>query len=164
LPEPVSNWQKLRRLNYSQWAVIACSPFVLWLNWHRLRGGGYQKTLELIPAVADSGAPAEQQLLQAQETAYALSVALKFGPWKPRCLLRSLALCWFLARRGIPYDIRIGVPGDKRMTGPDREVDFSAHAWVEHGGVVLNDRADIAAEFSIFEETRRSGFSRENRE
>ena len=83
----------------------------------------------------------------AQDTAYALAVAIKFGPWWPKCLLRSLALGWFLARRGIPFELRIGVPGSGVA---DRAVDFTAHAWVEVEDVVLNDSQDVAEKYQAF--------------
>ena len=108
---------------------------------------------------SNPGMSVKQQLARAQETSYALSVAVKFGPWRPKCLLRSLALGWFLARQGIAFEIRIGVPAGVVAAGP---IDFSAHAWVEFDGVVINDREDIAGDYATFD--RRSGFSRENRE
>ena len=52
------------------------------------------------------------------------------------CLDRSLVLHWLLVRRGIGSELRIGV---------DREDDFlKAHAWVECGGLVLGNPAEIA--------------------
>ena len=147
MPEQTSNWQKLLGLKRSQWVVILQAPFVLLLTWSRLRAGGFQQTLAKIHPQPNPGRSAQQQLARAQETSYALSVAVKFGPWRPKCLLRSLALGWFLARQGIPFEIRIGVPAGQAATGP---VDFTAHAWVEHAGVVLNDKEGVAGEFTPF--------------
>ena len=83
--------------------------------------------------------------------AFALSVAIKVGPWWPKCLLRSLTLGWLLSRRGIPFVIRIGVPVDTVAAKTKHSGDFQAHAWVEHAGIVLNDRQDIASDFSTFQ-------------
>jgi hypothetical protein len=46
------------------------------------------------------------------------------GPWRNRCLHRSVAACLVLRRLGVPAVLRIGV----RIAG-GREVE--AHAWVE---------------------------------
>lgn len=135
----------------SQWRVILVAPYVLLLSWIRLNSSGYQGALGRIVPKSGSGMSAAEQLMLGKETAFALSVAVKFGPWWPRCLLRSLALGWFLARLGVPFEIRIGVPAGKGLSLADGPVDFSAHAWVEHDGVVLNDRKDIARDFVAFE-------------
>ena len=95
--------------------------------------------------------PAEEQLSVARDTAYALAVAVKYGPWRPLCLLRSLTLGWFLGRRGICFELRIGVPGGKPVSSPTGNPDFTAHAWVEYAGTVLNDKPDIASEFAAFD-------------
>jgi hypothetical protein len=55
-----------------------------------------------------------------------------------------------LGRKGIPFELKIGVPAGQSDTGAGGTLDFNAHAWVEFEGVVLNDRADIADEFSAF--------------
>ena len=151
MAEQTSNWHKLTHLKRSQWVVIVQSPFVLLLTWIRLRRGGYQKTLDHIVTGPEPVLPPEKQLTMAKEVTFALAIAIKAGPWRPQCLVRSLALGWFLARRSIPFCIRIGVPHEKFNTGENGEVNFSAHAWVEHAGVVLNDRQDIAEQFSAFD-------------
>jgi Transglutaminase-like superfamily len=46
-------------------------------------------------------------------------------PSDTRCLARSLVLMRLLAKRGVPASLVIGVA---------TEPEFSAHAWVEHGG------------------------------
>ena len=50
-------------------------------------------------------------------------------PIEPRCLLDSISLVRFLARRNLPSNIVFGVTGDP----------FSAHCWVQDGTLVLND-------------------------
>jgi hypothetical protein len=59
------------------------------------------------------------------------------------CLRRSIALGKLLTRRGLSAAIRIGVTHDGR--------DFRTHAWLEHGGRVLNDTADVAARYRPFD-------------
>jgi transglutaminase superfamily protein len=53
---------------------------------------------------------------------------------KNTCLHRSLALWWLLGRRGLASQIRIGT---RRRHGR-----FEAHAWVERGGMVVNDSGE----------------------
>jgi hypothetical protein len=146
-----SNWQKIADLDASQWLVIFQSPFVLLLTWVRLHRSGVQKTLAQIDAVPDLAISPTSQTNLAIKTAFALAVAVKAGPWRPRCLLRSLALAWLLSRRGIPCVIRIGVPVGKGSLHAKDPDGFSAHAWVEHAGIVLNDRQDVATQFSAFD-------------
>lgn len=59
---------------------------------------------------------------------------------RPNCLPRSLSLWRMLRRRGIAAVVRIGA----RMS--ERRLD--GHAWVEVGGVVVNDRPDVATQFT----------------
>lgn len=150
MTERITTAQKLLALKRAQWFVILRAPFVLLVTWRRLRKYGYQHTLRMIPPVP-GGLSGEEQMLRAKDTAYAFAVAVKFGPWWPKCLLRSLALGWFLARGGVPFQLRIGVPSGQARLHMDSPVDFSAHAWVEHAGVVLNDRKGVAGEFAAFE-------------
>jgi hypothetical protein len=146
-----SNWQKIADLDASQWLVIFQSPFVLLLTWIRLRRGGFQKTLGQIDTGPDSGISAQRQALLARKTAFALAVVVKAGPWRPQCLVRSLALSWLLSRRGIPCVVRIGVPVGGDSLHAEGSDGFRAHAWVEHAGIVLNDRQDVATQFSAFD-------------
>jgi hypothetical protein len=56
---------------------------------------------------------------------------------KSTCLRRSLVAWWVLRWRGIPSELRFGVNVEE------------GHAWVEHHGVVVNDRPDIASRYRI---------------
>jgi len=64
------------------------------------------------------------------------------APWRANCLTRSLVTWWLLGRAGVVGDLRIGV----RQS--DQGLDF--HAWIEADGLVINDRSDIADEFTPF--------------
>ena len=147
----------LRRLTLWQWQVLLIAPVVFLLTWLRLRRGGYAGAVAAVrrpqhtnpPATPTATATATARL--AQEIAYALAVAAKYGPWWPQCLVRSLALGWLLARKGVPFEIRIGAASAKPVFNAGGTVDFSAHAWVEHDGVVLNDAPDVATRFTPFD-------------
>lgn len=59
---------------------------------------------------------------------------------RPNCLPRSLSLWRMLRRRGVDAVVRIGAKmSERRLDG---------HAWVEVGGHVINDRPDIAKDFT----------------
>jgi hypothetical protein len=153
LIKPGSKLSKLRKLNARQWQVLLASEFILPMAELRLRTGGFKKAMAWAasPDASESGLEPAGELGLARETAFALAVGANYGIWKPRCLTRSLALGWFLRRRGIPFDIRVGVPSGKGFLDSGEAPDFTAHAWVETQGVVLNDRDDIASEFSPFD-------------
>jgi hypothetical protein len=53
----------------------------------------------------------------------AVSRGLRIGPWRPRCLLRSLVLYRMLREQGDTAELIIGLKG--------RAVTSDAHAWVE---------------------------------
>ena len=121
------------------------------MTWIRLHRNGYQKTLDHINRLSGSVVPPGKQAEVATETAFALAVAIRIGPWRPLCLTRSLTLAWLLKRRGIPFVLRIGVPRGTTMGQVGNPVAFSAHAWVEHAGIVLNESQDVALRFSAFD-------------
>lgn len=146
--ESAGKWARLGRLSGWQWRVLLGTPVLLLLTRHRLGRLGYRETLRRASPDADSGRPPSEQMQDARDAAYAVAAAVKYGPWRPRCLLRSLTLGWFLGRRGIPFEIRIGLPEGARPAS----LDFDAHAWVEHAGEVLNDREDVAQQYRVFRE------------
>lgn len=72
----------------------------------------------------------------------AVNIAARHMPYPATCLTRSLLMNWLLHRRGVPSDLRIGV----RITNGT----LDAHAWVEVGGVPVNDRPDVVGQFMPF--------------
>ncbi|MFQ6029176.1 MAG: lasso peptide biosynthesis B2 protein [Dehalococcoidia bacterium] len=56
------------------------------------------------------------------------------------CLQRSLALCLWMQRKGYQPLIRIGIRRDNPQ--------LDAHAWVECGGIVLNDDPNLSASYA----------------
>ena len=60
------------------------------------------------------------------------------------CLTRSLLLRWLLRRYGTASDLRIGV----RFEGGE----LRAHAWVELGGIPVNDRPEVVAQYAAFDQ------------
>ncbi len=91
-------------------------------------------------AGAEEGRSRVRAAVRTSEIVHAIAV---LGPFRANCLHRSLTLCCLLRARGIPGDLRVGVT---KASGQ-----FEAHAWVEHLGRVLNDRADVAVRFPSFD-------------
>ncbi len=75
---------------------------------------------------ARTGAEPEVAHLVATRLGWAVQKALALLPGDTRCLVQSLVLTALLARRAIPSTLVIGVA---------RGGTFTAHAWVECGGV-----------------------------
>ena len=90
-----------------------------------------------LPVETDGGTSASPPLTIHQweeiaEAVWSIEVAHRH-PFKwARCLQVSLALVWWLESKGIETRLKIGVRKDG--------AELKAHAWVEYGGRVLNDR------------------------
>jgi hypothetical protein len=121
---------KLVRLSRTEWVeLIQAQLALLWaqlLVWTRPTG-------KLIASSTSSNAePAGELDPRAYRLALAVGRAAEHGVFRPLCLVRAVALNRMLEARHIRGSrIRIGV---RRVNG-----EFTAHAWVEHGDVVLGD-------------------------
>lgn len=93
--------------------------------------------------------PAADAMEVSRRLAWIVEVVARRGPWPANCLQRSVVLWWFLRRRGISSEIRIGVRRRPATASGSQGLDF--HAWVELDGVVLNDRSDIRGRFATFD-------------
>jgi hypothetical protein len=93
--------------------------------------------------------PDARSLDEARRLAWVVDGTARRGPWRANCLQRSLVLWWFLLRRGVNSEIRIGVRRRPGVPAGSRQLDF--HAWVESQGRVLNDRANIRDVFATFD-------------
>lgn len=72
-----------------------------------------------------------------------LPIAMRYCPGSRKCLERSVALHALLRRAGIPSELRIGIG----TTDPKVE----AHAWIEVAGIPVNDSADVAQRYKVFD-------------
>lgn len=85
--------------------------------------------------------------------ARAVRRAAQYGVFRPRCLVRSVALHRLLERRGVVGSrIRVGV---RREQGR-----FEAHAWVELDGRVLGDTPSHTSGFTRLLDVRPARVSR----
>lgn len=62
---------------------------------------------------------------------------------RTNCLERSLVLWWLLRRRGIASELRVGARKNTHK--------FEAHAWVECGGIVVEEAAENHLHFAPFD-------------
>ena len=134
--------EKVKKLSWFEWRVILAATFMLPVCSLYLRFLGLVRTQERLCSspVRPSGLSAEDELATALQIARAVDLAALYGLYRANCLKRSLVLCWFLRRRGINFDLRIGADlADGAL---------HAHAWVEHAGVLLNDSVDVAERFA----------------
>ncbi|MGQ0704426.1 MAG: lasso peptide biosynthesis B2 protein [Gemmatimonadales bacterium] len=115
---------------------------------HRPVGALVQVVNSRPPSATDA------DIVKARDWALAVSTATRYGLFRPKCLVRSLALVRLLDRAGIHgARIRAGVQLHQDQ--------FTAHAWVELGDIVLSDPDGYVARFEpwadlrVFEELSR---------
>ncbi len=118
--------------NRAQWRHFGAALVLLPRIDLRLRRLGYAATREWIDSEAAKAFKplvSPDEMAFCRETAVAVSVAGRRTLWRTSCLRQALALRYFLGRRGIETELRIGVRGGQG--------EFAAHAWVEKNGAVL---------------------------
>jgi hypothetical protein len=104
--------------------------------------GGFQRVMEQAPVATRCGAEAwtRDDLKRARWYAGWLETASRYHVVRARCLHRSLALHRWLRQEGLPCELRIGVRKDGE--------ELQAHAWIELGGHVVNDKPHQVATFA----------------
>lgn len=125
-----------RRLSRRDRLAIVESAFLLAATTILLRIAGWQGVQRRIHVAGRAGG----ELSPARLALLFHAVARRLPV---RCLSRSLALRWLLARHGYASELRIGV----RRSGAE----LAAHAWVEHAGEVLNDAAGVRRDYATLE-------------
>jgi hypothetical protein len=113
-----------------------------------LRLFGFRRWKELIekfslPARLSQSLPADMQRERALRAVRAVRSVELHGPANPNCLERSMTLWWMLRRNGVDGELHIGA---RKQGGR-----FEAHAWVELGGQVLNDGAEVHQHYARFD-------------
>ncbi len=103
-----------------------------------LRVVGFRRLIRQ-PAALTEGSASPDALYRAERYARWLAIASRHHVVRARCLQRSLVLHHWLCRDGLPNRLRIGV----RKGGGA----LQAHAWVEIGGIAVNERPAALATF-----------------
>ena len=136
-----SRLTQLRALSRAQQLTLVAAWIWLPLFWLGLRVMGlprFQAWLLKTPVQSTRALT----LPDIQALGEAVNIAARYTPFRATCLTRSILLGWLLLRRGVPSDLRIGV----RLT----KGALDAHAWVECGGVPVNDSPDVGSQFAPF--------------
>jgi hypothetical protein len=102
-----------------------------------------QEMLLRLPTRSSSVADAVAEIDRVWTTERMVRVAVRYNHLWTNCLKQSLVLWILLRSQGIVSELRIGVQRESNK--------FSAHAWVEYQGVVLNDTDDVRQRFQAFD-------------
>jgi hypothetical protein len=132
LGRPPGIWMTLRvaHIVAKAWLSLKLTPIARLMDrLRRLRARGLTR-----PRMAQIEAPSDDVLAVAVQ----FNRARRVVPIDTVCLLDSLALVNFLARRGLFAHLVMGV-----KLNP-----FAAHCWVQHQDVILNDVFDRASAFT----------------
>ena len=92
----------------------------------RIRAGRLEQALRELRDISRLARKSQAQCIDASRSFHACR---RLVPVQPRCLVDSLALRMFLARRRLDADLIFGVQNEP----------FLAHCWVQSGSLILND-------------------------
>ncbi len=138
-----------RRLSWSQRTVLSQAFVLLPVTALALRALGLARVQEILARLGSDtsrgGRSTTESVEKARELAGMIDVVARHGILRANCLQRSVLLWALLRGRGIDAELRIGA-----QQSPDRPVPLF-HAWVEFGGAVLNDRADVRQRYVTFD-------------
>ena len=138
-------WREAWRLDFLQWRYLLASLVLLPVIDISLRRVGYKRTLLWLSQRVQRAEVKINRLDApdvASKIARMVSLAGRRGPWPTTCLRQALLLWFFLARRGLVAELRLGV--EKSADG-----DFAAHAWVERDGHVLIGGEDVQQRYVV---------------
>lgn len=110
-----------------------------------LKSVGFARTVRWIRRRTDRALERGGDPAAIESVAHAVALAAALYPGRALCLEQSLALYYLLRRAGIDARLRLGV----------QPYPFSAHAWVEYGGVPLNDFPEHVRHFVALPEAVR---------
>ena len=137
-------YHTLSELSAAERSLLICALWLLPVVTIALRVKGLRFTQDLLTlAFRSPRSNSEPISSQIWTTVRMVKTAAKYyQPWA-NCLKKSLVLWILLRDRGIISEIRIGVQRESTT--------FSAHAWVEYQGIVLNDSDDVHQRFQAFD-------------
>ena len=144
----LENWRRFRTRSPEDRRLILRAALILPITEIGLRFFGFRRWKELIEKFSLSTRPPRTLPISAQRewagrTVRAVRSAELHGLTKPNCLERSMTLWWMLRREGIEGELHIGA---RKQCGK-----FEAHAWVELGGLVLNDDVEVHQHYARFD-------------
>ena len=147
----METWRRFCRLNGYSRGVALEAAIALMATSIGLRLAGFRPWKALLvwfapsrTAAIDSADPrAAAALDSARAIARLEQAAARRLFFRTNCLEQSLVLWWLLKRRGLDGEMRFGA---RKEAGR-----FEAHAWVEVGGVALNNAGEGHLHFVPFE-------------
>jgi hypothetical protein len=145
LASATHKWRTFSQLSGFERGTLVEAFAGLVVTWLGLRLAGFRRwrrVLEwLVPAPPGSLTSCSVEC--ARTVARMESAAARNLFFRPNCLERSLVLWWLLGRRGIAAELRIGARKDAQK--------LEAHAWVECGGVVIDEPEETHLHFVPFD-------------
>lgn len=132
---------QLRRLSRAERRVLAQALVLLPLACVGLKMAGLKRTQSFLSSRAGRGPSALP--IDPRVVARMVSIAQRHGPCRVRCLAAAVTLQSILHRAGIDAELRLGV---RKHHGR-----LEAHAWIEHEGTPLMERADVGLRFAAFD-------------
>jgi len=144
----MGKWGKFRALSNRDRLKLVLYSLLLPLMDIGLRFLGYQRLRGFLgahPRILPKYEGSEIDAIEASKNISTLvTVASKYGLYHATCLRRSLFTWWWLRRRGIQTELRIGI---KKLDGQ-----LYAHAWIKLGDEIINDSIDIERNYSAFKD------------
>lgn len=142
-------WERLRRFSAlpksARMVFLRAAVLLPWVA-ARLKVSGFQATKNaLLRRTVKQFPPDDSRNFHesVELTAKMVRAASRHGVGSPSCLEESLVLLHMLAKQGISAQLRIGVKRNQPK--------FEAHAWVECGGIALNESDALHDHFTPFE-------------
>jgi hypothetical protein len=142
LPRLSRRWRTVRSLSVRQWLWVAEALVVVPVVQLSLTRHGFKATVARLAQRSDR--VADSTFTFHRDMAFSVRLVADRPVVGAVCLGRSLSLWFMLRRRGVDADVIIGAD-PQRSAGT-----LSAHAWVEVGGVPINDVADVRDRYGSF--------------
>ena len=145
----MNSFRKLKRLSGNERRLLTQALVLLPLTFWGVYALGVSRWHRFLAQLASLGTTSNRSTLavsdaaaieQARVIARTVKIAAEKGAYQARCLQQTLVLWCLLRRNDIESEIRFGA----RKKGGE----LQAHAWVEVGGVALNEESDVCLHFS----------------
>ena len=139
-------WELLRRfsaLDKEARAVVVRAGLLLPVIALSLKVRGFRRTQKSLQKFLPTTSREPSRNL-CNMTVRMVRAAARYGFSPASCLEQSLALWFFLGRKGIASELRIGT---RNVAGR-----FEAHAWVECEGEPLNETGDVHGHYAAFDQ------------
>ena len=134
-------WEKFQELSWAKTFLLIQAFLLLPLNVLGLRILGFRRWQSVLERMIANPRTDFADVVTAQGIARVVNIAAA-QMFRNVCLPRSMTLWWMLGRRGIASELRIGVRKEADI--------FTAHAWLECQGIILNDSAEVSMDFATF--------------